>query len=101
LSVEGLAEIAGELETTIFTGTETEVAPLAESVIVPFKVPGVVRPDVSMDTLIELELDTVTFAGLVLLFTNSQEPPDGVAVTCSPAVPPIATDCGVGVGLPI
>jgi hypothetical protein len=99
VSFEGLAEIAGELDTVKLTVTFCEVAPAAETVTVPVKEPAVVRPDVSMETLMELELDIVPEG-----VTDSHEPPEAVvaaAVKGSPKVPPIPTGCGVGVALPI
>jgi hypothetical protein len=79
--IKGLAEIVGVLDTSRVTGTDTEVAPVAWSVIVPLSVPAVVRLNVLTETLMELELDMVTFTAFVAPFNSSHAPPDGVAVT--------------------
>jgi len=99
-SVNGLAEIVGVAETVSVMGTVTDVAPPAESVMAPLSAPVVVRPDVLIETLMELELDIVTCTALELPFNNSHAPPDGVAVTLSPVVPPILSGDAAGAEVP-
>jgi len=98
LSVEGLAEIVGEAETIKVTGTTCEVAPGAAIVMVPVKVPALVRPDVFMETL---ALPGIVPPALVTSHPAGPEVMAAVAVNVKPEVPVMFRGCADGAEVPI
>ena len=99
--VVGLAVIVGELETAMVTGTVIGLldAPLAVIVMVPLKVPAVVRLALLMDTL--TGEGVVPDVGLTDSHPAGPEVIAAAAVNDKPAVPPTLIGCDAGVALPI
>ena len=97
---EGREAVRGAVVTVRVTCTVCGVAPAAAIVTVPVKVPGVVRPAVTMPTLAVPD----TVPGLTA-FAVSHVPPAGVvaavAVKANPEVPPTVIVFGFGMVPPI
>ena len=84
--------------TTIVTGMVAEVAPGAETVTEPLNVPGVVKPEVTTETLID---EGTVPPDVAASHELGPELVDTDVVYTSPDVPVILTGCAVGAVPPI